>query len=161
MEIYVINKKDGFTKDQLERIEKLGKVIFIEEEHDMYNAEYIKSTEPKIIALNPDLTGWGFPVDLISKIPNLKGIALQTTSFKFIDLDYTKNNNITITNVPNYSTESVAEDACFFMLALARKLPIQLKNSGVQDFTDKYLRNGNKRQNSRNSWIRTYWNKNS
>lgn len=158
MEIYVINKKEDFTKEQIERINKLGEVIFIEKEHDMYNSEYVKSLEPKMIALNPDLTGWNFPVDLISKIPNLKGICLATTSFKFIDLEYTKNNNIIITNVPNYSTESVAENACFFMLALARKFPIQIKNPEIQDFTDKYLRNGNKRQNRRDSRTRTYWN---
>lgn len=139
MEIYVINKKDGFTKEQLERINKLGKVIFIEEEHDMYNAQYTKSLEPKMIVLNPDITGWKFPVDLISKIPNLKGICLQTTGFSFIDLEYTKNNNIVVTNVPNYSTQSVSEYACFLMLSVARKLPMQFKNFGAQDFISENL----------------------
>lgn len=145
MQIYIINKKAEFTKEQLERVNKLGEVIFIEEEHDMYNAEYTKSNKEKIIALNPDFTNWKFPVDLIEKIPNLKGLCLATTSFKFIDLDYTKKNNIIVTNVPNYSTDSVSEYACFLMMCIARKLPIQIKNSGIEDFSDKYLRNAVKK----------------
>lgn len=139
MEIYVIGEKKDFTEEQVERLEKLGKLKFIEEKHDVYNSEYVKSKEPKIIALDPDFTDWKFSNDLIEKIPNLKGICLMTTSYSYIDLEFCKSKNIIVTNVPKYSTDSVAEYACFLMMAISRKLPLQLKNGLKEDFSETYL----------------------
>lgn len=53
MEVYVIGEKKDFTEEQIKRLEKVGSLNFIEEKHDMYNSEYVKSNEPKIIAVHP------------------------------------------------------------------------------------------------------------
>lgn len=139
MEIYIIGEKKDFTQEQIDRLSKLGMLKFIEEKHDMYHSEYVKSKEPKIIAINPDLTDWEFPKDLIEKISNLKGICLMSTSYSYVDLAFCKSKNIVVTNVPKYSTDSVAEYACFLMLAIARKLPLQIKNNLKEDFSAPYL----------------------
>ena len=139
MEIYIIASKNNFTREQIERLRTIGDVKFIEEKHDIYNLEHINSNEPKVIALDPDLTDWSFPNDLIEKISNLKGICLMTTSYSYIDLEFCKKRNIAITNVPKYSTDSVAEYACFLMMAIARKMPLQLKNNLKEDFSENYL----------------------
>lgn len=139
MEVYVIGKKKDFTNEQIERLEKIGNLNFIEEKHDMYNSEYVKSKEDKIIALDPDFTDWKFPNDLIDKIQNLKGICLMTTSYSYIDLEFCSKKNIIVTNVPKYSTDSVAEYACSLMMSIARKLPLQIKNGLKEDFSSKYL----------------------
>lgn len=139
MEVYVIGKKKDFTNEQIGRLEKIGNLNFIEEKHDMYNSEYVKSKEDKIIALDPDFTDWKFPNDLIDKIQNLKGICLMTTSYSYIDLEFCSKKNIIVTNVPKYSTDSVAEYACSLMMSIARKLPLQIKNGLKEDFSSKYL----------------------
>lgn len=139
MEIYMIDEKKEFTEEQIDRLAKLGTLKLIEEKHDMYHSEYVKSNEPKIIAVNPDLTDWEFPNDLIEKIPNLKGICLMSTSYSYVDLAFCESKNIVVTNVPKYSTDSVAEYACFLMLAIARKLPLQIKNNLKEDFSAPYL----------------------
>lgn len=139
MEVYVIGKKKDFTKEQIGRLEKIGTLNFIEEKHDMYNSEYVKSKESKIIAIDPDYTDWKFPNDLIDKIQNLKGICLMTTSYSYIDLNFCSKRNIVVTNVPKYSTDSVAEYACFLMMAIAKKLPLQIKNDLKEDFSSRYL----------------------
>lgn len=139
MEIYVIASKNNFTKEQIERMEAIGDIKFIEEKNDMYNSDYINSNEPKVIAIDPDLTDWTFSNDLIEKIPNLKGICLMTTAYSYIDLEFCTKRNIAITNVPKYSTDSVAEYACFLMMAIARKMPLQLKNNLKEDFSENYL----------------------
>lgn len=139
MEIYIIANKNNFTNEQIERLGAIGDIKFIEEKHDMYNSEYTNSNEPKVIAIDPDLTDWSFPNDLIEKIPNLKGICLMTTSYSYIDLEFCKKRNIAVTNVPKYSTDSVAEYACFLMMALARKMPLQFKNNLKEDFSENYL----------------------
>lgn len=139
MEIYVIGEKKDFTEEQIGRLKKVGSLNFIEEKHDMYNSEYVKSNEPKIIAVAPDFTDWSFPNDLIDKIPNLKGICLMSTSYSYIDLEFCSKKNIIVTNVPKYSTDSVAEYACFLMMSIARKIPLQIKNSLREDFSSEYL----------------------
>lgn len=139
MEIYVIGSKKDFTKEQIKRLKQVGNLKFIEEKHDMYNAEYVKTNEPKVIAIDPDLTGWEFSNALIEKIPNLKGICLMSTSYSYIDLEFCKKRNVVVTNVPKYSTDSVAEYACFLMMAIARKIPLQIKNNLKEDFGSQYL----------------------
>ena len=139
MEIYMIASKKDFTKEQLERLSKIGMLKFIEEKHDMHNAEYTKSNEPKVIAVDPDLTDWSFPNELIEKIPNLKAICLMSTSYSYVDIDFCNKKNIIVTNVPKYSTDSVAEYATFLMMSIAKKLPLQLKNDLKEEFSLKYL----------------------
>lgn len=139
MEVYVIGEKKDFTDQQIRRLEKLGNINFIEEKHDMYNSEYVKSKENKIIAIDPDFIDWKFPNDLIEKIPNLKGICLMSTSYSYIDLEFCEKRNIIVTNVPKYSTDSVAEYACFLMMSIARKVPLQIKNNLREDFSNTYL----------------------
>lgn len=139
MEIYVIGEQKDFTKEQIGRLEKVGNLNFIEEKHDMYNSEYVKSNEPKIIAIDPDFTDWKFPNDLIDKIPNLRGICLMSTSYSYIDLEFCNKRNIIVTNVPKYSTDSVAEYASFLMMSIARKVPLQIKNNLREDFSSQYL----------------------
>ena len=57
-------------------------------------------------------------------------------SFDWIDLDYCRENNIAVTNIPKYSTNSVAEYAVFYMMSLAKKLPLQMKNNFKEEYVD-------------------------
>ncbi len=140
MEVYIISKKEDFNEQQIERLNKLGKVVFIEQVGvDFNTCEFMNSNEEKIIALNPDYTNWKFPDEVIEKIPNLKGIVLQTTGYSYIDLDFCKQKGIVVTNIPKYSTDAVAEYAVFLMLAVARKLPLQIKNGFKESFTKSML----------------------
>ena len=136
MEVYIISKKDDFSNEQVERLEKIGAVTFIDEVGtDLTKAPFMDSNEPKIIALNPDYTGWKFPDEVIERIPNLKGIVLQTTGYSYIDVEFCKQKGIIVTNIPKYSTDAVSEYAMFLMFAVARKLPLQIKNNWKESFT--------------------------
>ena len=139
MEIYVVGSKSDFNEDQMKRLQNLGDLFFIEEVKDKYNEKYIKRNAEKILVIDPDLMGWELKNDLIDKIPNLKALCLMSTSYSYVDIDYCNKNNIIVTNVPKYSTESVAEYACFLMMAIARKLPIQMKNGFKEDFSAKFM----------------------
>lgn len=136
MEVYIISKKEDFLTEQIERLEKLGTVTFVDEVGvDLTKAPFMDSNQEKIIAVNPDYTGWKFPDEVIERIPNLKGIVLQTTGYSYIDLEFCKQKGIIVTNIPKYSTDAVAEYAMFLMLAVARKLPLQIKNEWKESFT--------------------------
>lgn len=60
---------------------------------------------------------------LMDAMPKLQLIAVRSMDFNNIDLDYAKQRNITVVNVPNYGPAVVAEHAFALLLSLARYLP--------------------------------------
>ena len=139
MKIYITYKKDRFTKEQIKDLEEIGKVIFLEEFFDLDNAPYLKEEDEKILVVDPDWYNWDINANHLSKIKNLKGVCLATTAFDWIDLKYCKENNIIVTNIPKYSTDSVAEYAIFLMMALAKKFPMQLKKDYKMEYSQSML----------------------
>jgi D-lactate dehydrogenase len=59
---------------------------------------------------------------MMERLPRLKLIALRSTGFDNIDLDYARSRNITIVNVPTYGENTVAEHAFALLLAVVRNL---------------------------------------
>lgn len=47
--------------------------------------------------------------ETLEKLPDVKYIGLLSTGFNVIDVDYCKERNIPVCNIPSYSTESVAQ----------------------------------------------------
>lgn len=58
----------------------------------------------------------------MSRFPNLKLIATRSTGFDHIDLAAAKARNITVTNVPFYGENTVAEFAFALLLAVSRRV---------------------------------------
>ncbi|MFN0118466.1 MAG: NAD(P)-dependent oxidoreductase [Elusimicrobiota bacterium] len=60
--------------------------------------------------------------EIIKKCPKLKLIATRSTGFDHIDIDFCQKKNITVTNVPFYGENTVAEHTFALILALSRKV---------------------------------------
>lgn len=135
MKIYITYTKNSFTNYQLEELEKHGEVIFLEEPFDLDKAPYLDDDSEKILVADPDWYNWDINSEHLSKIENLKAVCLSTTAYDWIDLDYCKKNNILVTNIPKYSTDSVSEYAIFLMMCLAKKFPIQVKTDYKMDYS--------------------------
>ncbi|MBQ0085608.1 MAG: D-2-hydroxyacid dehydrogenase [Prevotella sp.] len=75
-----------------------------------------------------------FPFDknLIESLPKLKFIAVTATGYDIIDCKAAREAGVTVTNIPAYSTDSVAQTVFAFILNIM---------NGVQHFTDEN-RNG-------------------
>jgi len=58
----------------------------------------------------------------LSRLPALKLIATRSTGYDHIDLDYCRSHGITISNVPVYGDNTVAEHTFALILALSRKV---------------------------------------
>lgn len=138
MKLYITYTKNSFTDNQIQELIKVGEVIFLEDIFDLDKAPYLNDEEEKILVVDPDWYNWDINTNHLSKIKNLKGICLSTTAFDWIDLDYCKNNDIIVSNIPKYSTDSVAEYAIFLMMCLAKKFPIQSKTDYKMDYS-KYM----------------------
>ncbi len=129
MNLYIYGLESDFTESQKELLhDKFAKVSFLKE------ANYelvIQDKEPKVIALDPDITGWELSNETIAKIPNLQAICLQTTGYEWVDREYCREYGIAVTNVPHYASVSVAEKCVFMALALAKRFPYFLRKGGM------------------------------
>ena len=56
--------------------------------------------------------------ETLSQCPNLKYIGVLATGYNVIDLEATRKHNITVTNIPAYSTDSVAQHVFALILHL-------------------------------------------
>jgi glycerate dehydrogenase len=90
--------------------------------------------EEKILALDPDFCDWKVEDAILEKIPNLKAIVLQTTSFSYLNTELAKSKGIPVVNLRGFSTNAVAEWAILMALNVARKVPLVIKDGWKQDF---------------------------
>ena len=135
MKLYITYTRNSFTNEQIEELERIGEVIFLEDTFDLDKAPYLDDDSEKILVVDPDWYNWDINANHLSKIKNLKAVCLSTTAFDWIDLEYCKTNNILVSNIPKYSTDSVAEYAVFLMMCLAKKFPIQMKKDYKMEYS--------------------------
>ena len=78
--------------------------------------------------------------DILKPFKNLQLLATRSTGYNHIDLDYCRQHNIVVANVPNYGESTVAEFTFGLILGLTRKIypaKSDLKKSAVQ--LNKYM----------------------
>jgi lactate dehydrogenase-like 2-hydroxyacid dehydrogenase len=129
MKIAIFCQKTDFNAEQQEKLSELGEIVYADRGGEQPIEDWMRLAEgADILAIDPDAFG-GFEkaqdgrlIKLMDSLPDLKGVALATTSFGWIDLDYCRKRNIAVTNVPFYSTESVAEHAIGLLIGLAKKI---------------------------------------
>jgi phosphoglycerate dehydrogenase-like enzyme len=137
MKLFILspNKESVITPELEAKLRTLGEVVFytkpgsFSEVPGLYDGD-----EERILTLDPDFCDWKAQSEDIDKIPNLKAICLQTTSFSWIDTNHFKEKGIPVTNNRGFSTEAVAEWAIMTMIALARKIPLTAKDGWKTDF---------------------------
>ena len=73
---------------------------------------------------------------IIHSLPTLAYISTMSTGYDHIDLDTAREKNISVSNVPTYGENTVAEHALALILALSRKLfpSIERVKSGIYDY---------------------------
>lgn len=136
MKLYVYSKKTDFTEKQLKSLEdQYNEVIFVSENDCSI---ILSDNSEKVIALNPDVVDWQFPNKIIDNIKNVKAICLQTTGYEWIDGKYCREKGISVTNIPHYASNAVAEKALFMALALAKKFPL-FQKEGKMNWSDKFI----------------------
>jgi phosphoglycerate dehydrogenase-like enzyme len=137
MKIFLLspNYNTLFTKDEKQRLEKAGGLTVQTELMPFDSVEGLMTGDgERILAIDPDFCDWQVPNEVIEKIPNLKAIVLQTTSFSWIDVDFAKSKGIPVVNLRGFSSIAVAEWATMMMFNLARKIPLVIKDKWQQDY---------------------------
>ena len=78
--------------------------------------------------------------DLLKKLPKLKYISTRSTGFDHIDLEYCKKNNIQVSNVPEYGSNTVAEHTFALILSLTRKIYQSVNQAKQLNFDHSQIR---------------------
>lgn len=138
MSVYFVCPKDTFDNKKLKL--KLGnvKMKFLSSNNEDNFKILCKDDNEKVIVYDADFAGWNFPNKILEEVKNIKAICLGTTTKSYINENLCESKNIKIVNIPKYSTDSVAEYMIMLMFALAKKIPLQLKNNNNQDFDNKF-----------------------
>lgn len=118
MHILFSQVAEQWQKDFFVRKLSQHELTFLDDELTEENVSSYADTEILSVFVN-DKVG----ESILSKLPNLTHIATRSTGYDHIDLSATKNHNVSVSNVPFYGENTVAEHAMALLLALARKLP--------------------------------------
>jgi D-lactate dehydrogenase len=81
-----------------------------------------------------------FSKGIIEKLPNLKLIATRSTGFDHIDVSFCHQKNITVCNVPEYGSRTVAEHTFALILTLTRKIYQSINQAKNFDFNHEKIR---------------------
>jgi len=106
---------EDWEKDLLK--ESFPSAIFTNEKLTEKNAENYKDTE----TISPFIYS-KLDKTVLEKLPNLKLIVTRSTGYDHIDMEYTKAHSITVCNVPEYGSHTVAEHTFALILTLTRKI---------------------------------------
>ena len=138
MKVFILspNVDTLFTPELKKKLKSSGEVIIDKKPRDISKVKALfQGDEQRILALDPDFTEWKVNNGDIKKIPNLKAICLQTTSFSWIDVDYVKKLNIPVINLRGFSSKAVAEWAILMTFNVARKVPLVIKEDWKYDYS--------------------------
>ena len=130
MKIVIFNPKSSFSLEHQSQLSDLGEVVYTETRDELPIEKLLEMAKgAEIVGVDPDPLG-GFEkakeklTKVMRSLPNLKGVCLSTTSFGWIDLELAKSKNISVSNVPGYSRESVAEHTLALLLCLAKRIMV-------------------------------------
>lgn len=139
MKIIFVAPKTNIPQELITKLNQYAEVYFFEDTPiDIKNISLLKEKGDKILCPFPEPMSWNFPNEFIKQIPDLKAICLSTTSYGWIDGKLARNLGIHLTNVPN-PPNGVAEAAIFFMLAVARRYAVTLKEKKFEYIPNNFL----------------------
>ncbi|NLC04136.1 MAG: D-2-hydroxyacid dehydrogenase [Tissierellia bacterium] len=124
MEIVIL---DGYTLNpgdlSWKGFEELGNLrVYDRTSYDVNDIDLIvqRSKDADAIIINKT------PISrkVLDKLPNLKYIGLLATGYNVVDIDAAKEKGITVTNVPTYGTDSVAQMTFALLLELTNNVGI-------------------------------------
>jgi len=130
MKILIMTPQAEFNQNQQTQLAKIGTINYTKNRDEYPSEKLLKLCKGfQIIGADPDNLG-GFEraksqlTKIIDRLPSLKGIALASTSTEWIDLKLCRKKKIIVTNIPHYSTESVAEHTVGLLICLAKNIII-------------------------------------
>jgi lactate dehydrogenase-like 2-hydroxyacid dehydrogenase len=136
--LIVSGKNAGLTNEQMKNLQKAGSVVTVSHKGKLADIQKLKEDkEEKILGLDPDSFEWDLDSEALDKIPNVKAIITQSTSFDWVKPKELKKKNIFVCNCPGFSSDSVAEYALCMAIEASRRLAMNIKKGWKVDWNQK------------------------
>lgn len=110
------SEKSFFQKHNFQDIE----ITFIKEPLNIFSKlseQQLEETDIVSVFIGSDVSA-----EVLKKFKNLRIVATRSTGYNHIDIDYCRNNNITVFNVNEYGQKSVAQFTFGMIISLVRNL---------------------------------------
>jgi D-3-phosphoglycerate dehydrogenase len=110
----VVLEKVGLNDEQKRKLNSLGNVAYYDFSNEDECRQRVKNADVAVI-------DWLNPNSFLSSMKNPSLLALMSTGYSWIDIEKAKELGISVSNIPAYATEAVAEHIIGLMFAVARK----------------------------------------
>src|SRR3990167_5099942 len=118
MKIVILNEC-FFQPEHLERLSALGEVeVFTDTSTPEQATERLRGADVGIV----DQFLLPYDEKVLSALRSLKLLALNTTSFAYVDIEAAKKQGIQVTNAAGFSTRAVAEHVFALIFAIVRRI---------------------------------------
>ncbi len=121
--------EERYLKDLLSDKAGIGKVEFVRDKIEDIPWEKLEGFE----IISPFIHS-EFKPEHFRKLKRLRLIATRSTGFDHIDLSAAAKQEVLVSNVPVYGSETVAEHTFALILSLARKIPQSVERTQKSDF---------------------------
>ncbi|MBT3814023.1 hydroxyacid dehydrogenase [Candidatus Woesearchaeota archaeon] len=108
---------EPWEKKEIRKVFSKDKLFFSEKRLTLRNVRRYKELEAIAIFVHSEIDK-----EVLKKLPKLKYITTMSTGFNHIDLEECKKRRISVSNVPTYGENTVAEHTFALILALSRKI---------------------------------------
>jgi lactate dehydrogenase-like 2-hydroxyacid dehydrogenase len=137
----VISTSKEFSQNKVDELAKKMEIVW--KKYDKISESELitelSADKWDILAISPDPLQWEIPASFYENLGTIKNICLPTTSYECFDIPHLKKLAISLSNIPHYSTNAVAEQALFMTMGLLRRLPEQIRTSFVHKYSDENL----------------------
>jgi len=114
--------KNSFTAEQISRLELAGDIAYYTALDAIPAGRLVDMLqEAEVAGLTPRSVP-SVDASWIQYLPKLRGIAVFATGIDYIDLELLEEKGIALSNLPQYSTISVAEHTIGLLLTLSRRI---------------------------------------
>ena len=114
--------EESFTDLQIKNLQSALDVSFHSQVEEMHSDSFID------LCANAEIIGLTrrplkkLDKDVIRHLPNLKAVAVYTTGYDWIDVDYLSQQQILLSFLPDYATITVAEHTLALILTMSRRV---------------------------------------
>lgn len=126
--IVVLCPQSEFSEALQARLSRLGEITYTDSKREYLLDELVKLVKKaEILGFDPDCVGGVEKAQsrlqtLLESMPNIKGLALNTAGYDYINKEYLKKRNIVVSNAPYYYVEAIAQQTIAFLLGCTKRI---------------------------------------
>lgn len=126
--ITILQPKAEFSEQLQDRLSRLGEITYIDSLREYSLEELIPLVKhADILAFDPDSVGGVEKAParlqtLLEAMPTVKGLALNTSGFEYINKEYLRERDIVTSNAPYYYVEAIAQHTVALLMGCAKRI---------------------------------------